>query len=72
MCGGFSDGGLPEASTGSTSCVVLPVVKEFLNLYLISRPWDLSHLIGADFLSILPHRMVNIDEYVSENEFLTF
>ena len=49
--------------------IILPAVKVF---FVVSRPWDLSHLIGADFLSILPHRMVKIDEYVSGNEFLTF
>ena len=46
----------------------LPAVKEFFNFYLISRSWDLSHRIGADVLSSLPHRMLQMVEYESEND----
>ena len=45
----------------------LPAVEVFF-VYLISSPWDLSHRIGADFLSNLPHRMLQMVEYESEND----
>ena len=45
-----------------------PAVKDFFNFYCISRPWDLSHLIGAGFLSNLPYKFVNMVGYESEND----
>ncbi len=50
----------------------LPAVKDIFICYCISRPRDLSHLIGADFLSNLPHRMVKMVEYEVENDLVSF
>ena len=41
---------------------------DIFNFYWISRPWDLSHRIGADFLSNLPYKLVQMVGYGSEND----
>ena len=46
----------------------LPAVKDICIFYWISRPWDLSHRIGADFLSNLPYKLVQMVGYGSEND----
>jgi hypothetical protein len=44
-----------------SSCVLhVPAAKDMLILYVISRPWNRSHLVGAESLSMLSHRMVQI------------
>ena len=40
----------------------------FVNFDWISRPWDLSHRIWADFLSNLPYKLVKMVGYGSEND----
>ena len=53
--------------------VSIPQGMSYLRLmtflfYRISRPWDLSHRIGADFLSNLPYKLVKMVGYGSEND----
>ena len=53
---------------GHIALSTLPAIKELLIFYWNSRPWDLSHRIGADFLSNLPYKLVQMVGYGSEND----
>ena len=53
--------------------VVLPAVEDcFSTFYFISWPWDPSHVLVADVLSSLPHRLAKNGGSVPENRTLTF
>ena len=58
----------PSSAQQKCKPQVLPVVKDIFNFYRTSRPWDLSHRIGADFLSSLPYKLVQMVGYGSEND----
>ena len=36
--------------------------------YWISRPWDISHLVGVEFIYNLPHKIVQMVEYAAGND----
>ena len=64
----FEDDQLGDLADTYQQYLGLAAVKNIVIFYWISRPRDISHLVRADFLSNLPHRMAQMLGYEAEND----